>query len=338
MHAPAPSAAVLVRLLAAPGQFDFAQAVDLLQQVARRAGSGASVALGQGSDPRKEALSLSATFELSFRTRPIERIAVGVDGGYTLIANFFGLAGPDGPLPEAYVELIRAHLLEHDSGAVDFLSIFQHRLLSLVYRAEHDFRAAGPFSEPGSGPLAPAILALLGQPAGEVRPDCQRMLLSNLPVCAQQRHSLHGFLALLATQFGVVVQGREWAGRWITLPAQLQTVLGAHGSNDLLGAGAVLGQRAWDQGGAIRIDLGQIAPALYLALLPGGARHDELCLLCAWYLGPNLACYLCMALAPAQVPPPVLGPGLLLGHTSWLAPAPSECRIELLVNDPGGCQ
>jgi len=337
MRLGAPDPSVLDRLLGAPGQFDFAQAVDLLQQLARRAGSG-SAALGRGSDPRKEALALTATFELSFRGQPIERIAPGADGVFTLVANFFGLAGPDGPLPEAYVELMRAQLLEHDSGASDFLSLFQHRLLSLAYRAEHDFRAAAPFSEPGAGPLTPALLALLGQQEDEADEARRALLLSNLPACAQQRHSLQGLLTLLDHQFGVHARGQEWAGRWVALPDQLQTVLGAGGRNDRLGDGAVLGQRAWDQGGAVRVDLGQVGGALYLALLPGGARHAELCQLCAWYLGPNLACYLRMALAPAAVPPPVLGPDALLGHTTWLAPAPADCSIELLVNDHGACQ
>jgi len=338
MQLGAPPASVLDRLLAAPGQFDFAQAVELLQQFARRAGTGATAALGRGSDPRKEALALTATFELSFRSQPIERVTLGADGAFTVVANFFGLAGPDGPLPEAYVELIRSQLLEHDSGAVDFLSLFQHRLLSLAYRAEHDFRAAAPFSEPGAGPLAPALLALLGQQPGEADGARRRMLLSHLPACVQQRHSLRGLLTLLERQFGVRATGREWAGRWIALPEQLQTVLGEGGRNDRLGDGAVLGQRAWDQGGAVRVDLGQVGQALYLALLPGGARHGELGLLCAWYLGPNLACYLHMALAPDDVPEPVLGPAALLGHTTWLAPAPAACGIELLVNDHGACQ
>ncbi|NHZ66133.1 type VI secretion system baseplate subunit TssG [Massilia genomosp. 1] len=335
MQLDAPTASVLERLLSAPGQFDFAQAVDLLRQHARRTGAGGAAAPGRGSDPRKEALALTATFELSFRSQPIERIALGADGVFTLVANFFGLAGPDGPLPDAYVELIRSQLLEHDSGAVDFLSLFQHRLLSLAYRAEHDFRAAAPFGEPGTGPLAPALLALLGQQAEHADAVRRHVLLSNLPACAQQRHSLRGFLTLLDQQFGVHALGQEWAGRWIALPEQLQTVLGAGGRNDLLGDGAVLGQRAWDEGGAVRVDLGRIGQALYLALLPGGARRRELGLLCTWYLGPNLACYLRMALAPDEVPAPVLGPAALLGHTSWLDPAPAECGIELLVNDHG---
>ena len=338
MQLGASTSSVLERLLAAPGQFDFVQAVDLLQQLARRAGAGGAAALGRGSDTRKEALALTATFELSFRSQPIERIALGADGAFTLVANFFGLAGPDGPLPEAYVELIRSQLLDHDSGALDFLSLFQHRLLSLAYRAEHEFRVAAPFSEPGTGALAPALLALLGRQADEADAACRQVLLSNLPACAQQRHSLRGFLTLLDKQFGVHAAGQEWAGRWIALPEQLQTVLGAGGRNDRLGDGAVLGQRAWDEGGAVRIDLGQIGQALYLALLPGGVRHGELCLLCAWYLGPNLACYLRMALLPDEVPAPALGPAALLGHTSWLAPAPAECGIELLVNDHGACQ
>lgn len=338
MNAPVTFAGVIDQLLSAPGEFEFGQAVDILQQLARQGAGAAPVGLGRGSDPRKEAVSLSASFELSFRAQPIERAAITRHEQRQLVVNFFGLAGADGPLPEAYVELIRADLLEHDSGAADFLSIFQHRLLSLAYRADNEFRAAGPFSEPGAGPLTTALTALLGQRAADMAPERQQLLLANLSICAQQRHSFHGFLMLLENQFGVKLSGAEWAGRWIALPAELQSVLGADGINDRLGRGAVLGRRAWNHDGGVRIDFGSIGPVLYAALLPGGARHRELCTLCAWYLGPNLCCYVRMALAPDQVPAPTLTDACLLGHTSWLGPAPAACAIELLVNNDGAAQ
>jgi type VI secretion system protein ImpH len=323
---------VAQHLLAAPGEFDFVQAVDVAQQLARRAGRDVA-GVGRGSDPRREALSLSAAFELSFRAQAIERVRLDEADKVWLLANFFGLGGPDGPLPEAYVDLIRAQLLAHDSAAADFLSVFQHRLLSFAYRAEDEFRAAGPFSAPDAGPLTLPLLGILGQP--DLDPARAALLLANMPIVAQQRHSLHGFLQLIENQFGVQARGDEWAGCWVVLDDDLQTVLGPDGRNDVLGRGAVLGGRVWNGDGAVRVDLGELADGLYRALLPGGARHAELRVLCAWYLGPDLRCILRMTLAPDGAAPAALVDGCLLGHTSWLGDYTDERAVEFVL-DAGG--
>lgn len=324
-------------LLAAPGEFDFVQAVDLLQrwaETARSDGAPKLIPLGKGSDPRKEALALTAAFELSFRPQPLEGIATGGDRPRPqLTTNFFGLSGSDGPLPEAYVELIRSQVLAQEAGAAEFLAIFQHRLLSFAYRAENEFRSAGPFSEPGDGPLNPALRGLLGMQKGDTDPHTEQLLLSNMALVAQQRRSLHGFVTLLGKQFGIKVTGSEWAGRWATLPDELQTVLGKDGRNDLLGQGAVLGGRVLNVDGAVRVDFGSVPEALYLSLLPQGARHRELATLCSWYLGPNLCCYVRMAMESSELPPPALDDAYLLGHTSWLGPAREAPYIELVLNE-----
>ncbi len=337
MNAPAIPMNVRHHLLAAPGEFDFVQAVDLLQQWAEKSrppGGPRPQALGKGSDPRKEALALTAAFELSFRPQPLEGIDARAGRARPLLTtNFFGLAGPDGPLPEAYVELIRTQVLAQESGAAEFLAIFQHRLLSFAYRAENEFRSVGPFSAPGEGPLAAALRGLLGMQKGDTDPHLEQLLQSNMALASQQRRSLHGFVTLLGKQFGVKVTGSEWAGRWAALPDELQTVLGEAGRNDVLGEGAVLGSRVLNVDGAVRVDLGSVPEALYLSLLPQGARHRELASLCSWYLGPNLCCYVRMAMEAAELPPPVLDDTYLLGHTTWLGPARGLPAIELVLNE-----
>jgi type VI secretion system protein ImpH len=347
------SPSVQALLQAAAGSFDFVQAVDLIERLAalHHAGALAPAPLGRGTDPRREALSLTAAFAFGFRPAPLARLEPGAapdpddphgaPGRWQMRVNFFGLASADGPLPDAYTELLRTQLLERDSAAADFLGIFQHRLLSLLYRAADALRAAAPFQAPGAAPLAPALRALTGLGASAPARALAQALLPNLPAAVQQRHSMHGFLALLRSRFGVPATGSEGGRRWLELDPELQTVLGER--NDLLDpgavAGAVLGERVLDAGGLVRVDFGAVPAALFRALLPGGSRHAELAALCAWYLGPHLRCELTLAPEPEATRDTLGiafgGEAFLLGYSSWVGERPHrEERGITLILDP----
>ncbi|GGC13436.1 type VI secretion system baseplate subunit TssG [Pseudoduganella buxea] len=293
---------LLQHLLAAPGDFDFVQAVDVLAQRARRAADAGDGAADAG-------IALATAIELGFRAAPLEGAAALPGGPARLTTNFLGLAGPHEPLPAAYVDMVRAQMLAHDSGTADFLGIFQHRLLSTAFQAASAVRSVGAFTEPDDSPLAPALRALMGVTGEMAGGDLPPALLGAAPIAAQQRRSLDGLCALLRQQFGVPVTGRKWAGRWVNLPPALQTTLGRLGSNDMLGDGAVLGRRAWDWGGGVGITIGPVPPAEQQALLPEGTWHAPLAALCDWYLGPGVVCEVGFATDGAA-------PDLQLGETA----------------------
>lgn len=324
---PAPSLAA--RLLAAPGEFDFVQAVDLLEQLARAKGA-APVPLGEGSDPSREAVSLRAPFESGFRPLPLEGLEAGSPEPPRLFVNFLGLAGSDGPLPEPYVDLVRAGLLAREHAGADFLGMFQHRLLSFAWRAADAARCARPFGAPETGPLAPALRALTGAPGEQAGTP----LLAHLPAAVQARRSLHGLCVLLGRCFGMRVDAREATGRWTELPSELASRPGRTGRNHRLGRGAVLGRRVWQPDGAVELDCGTLPAALFRALLPGGARHKDLAWLCAWYLGPDLDCRIrvsCLREGPGCV---LAGPWRL-GQGAWLGRAPAVHAAVIVLAAPG---
>ncbi len=329
-------------VFAASHALAFTQAIDLLEQLARhlaaRQGGPRTtvVGLGRGTDPQAEAMRLSASFGLAFNGSAIAALyradALAADQRSVLQVNFFGLGGNDGPLPEAYLELVTGPLLLRDSGVADFLDIFQHRLLSYVYRAEHELRAAAPFQPPDQSAFMPAVRALLGR-MGDA-PVLDPLLAAYAGLVAQQRHSMAGLLALLRGVAQAPVRGREFAGRWVALPAHLQTTLGIGGRNDRLGEGAVLGGRAWDQNGAVGLTIGPLRLPAYLALLPGGTRHAALAAVCRYYLGAHVAARVCLELEtlPDADEIAALGSaGCRLGYTSWLPTGALGSRRSALV-------
>ncbi len=70
-----------------------------------------------------------------------------------------GLFGPSGSLPDHYTSLVIQRLRQHDFALRDFLDLFNHRTISLFYRAwekyrftiayERPHRAAGDATAPG---------------------------------------------------------------------------------------------------------------------------------------------------------------------------------------------
>lgn len=335
------------QLFAETERFAFAQIVDLLQQLdpSRRP-------LGQGSDPGAEALRLNARFGLAFHAAPVAALRPGEP--FSLDVNFFGLGAAQGPLPEPYVELIVEQLRRNASAGTEFLAMFHHRLLSFVYRSESEFRVAAPFQLPEDGAFMPALVALLGLPTHPNQRRLARILLAHAPLVAQQRRSMSGLLALLSSHFGVAVGGSEFVGSWTQLPDDLQTVLGEDGRNDVLGQGAVLGERAWDPNGAIEIVFAPMPMHVFerFVLLPDCPARKDLEQICGFYLGPQIRCYVQLEL---DVLPPELrapGPdladcddrfalgrdGCLLGQTSWLRVRhpgmdPHERCVTLVLND-----
>ena len=52
-----------------------------------------------------------------------------------MIVSFLGLIGPIGALPRHYTETMLERIREKDFSLRDFLDLFNHRLISLFYRA-----------------------------------------------------------------------------------------------------------------------------------------------------------------------------------------------------------
>lgn len=319
-------------------RFDFFQAVRLLELL-----QPSRVGVGEGTEPDREAVRFTSTVSLAFPATDVAAIHPpgDQDAPATMDVNFLGLAGCLGPLPPPYTELILERVWRQDTALRDFLDIFHHRLVSLLYRARKKYSFALETVSPEHGRLAQHLFALMGLGTGGLQGRLRvkdRTLLRYAGLFAQQPHSFVGLATLLADSFGVKVNGQQFCGRWYALETDQVTRLGISGQCQRLGDEAVLGRCIWDQQGQCVLVLGPLTWPQFLDFLPTGAHFEALCELTRLYGGDTLDYEYRLILQATDVPASRLGgsPGPRLGWTSWLRtrPAPENVQVRLTPRSP----
>lgn len=310
-------------------RFDFFQAVKLLEALRPDAPP-----VGASSEPQREAVRFTSKIRWDFPPSDLESAAppAAPDEPARLVVNFLGLAGSEGPLPAPLVEILQDSIRERDFGPRDFLDIFHHRLLALVYRGAQAHRPALTPRAPEDSAAAAYLRAFagMGQPGLRHRqavPDAALLYYAGL-LC-QRPHSAVGLERLLADYFQVPVLVRQMRGCWREIPPEECTAIGVLGRNQALGAGAALGGRIWDQTGGLEIEAGPLTLPQFLDLLPGGAAQPRLRDLTRFYVGMALAITMRLVLRARDVQPARLGQARL-GWTCWLQP-PGTRRADAAV-------
>jgi type VI secretion system protein ImpH len=298
--------------------FDFYQAVRLLELLL-----GKTVA---ADDP----IRFRSRVSLAFPPSDVYDIRFDADGKPEVTVNFIGLAGVLGPLPTPLTEqiLFAQGRSATPTPAVDFLDIFNHRLISLMYLVRQAHRPALTAQAPSEGLAAQCLFALigLGLPSLRNRLKSEKGLLYYSGLLAARPRSAVGLERMLSDYFGVSARVRQFVGRWRKLDRRQWTVIGGPRPRNIrLGSNAVIGTRVWDKQSHIRIRLGPMAREKYLAILPGTDTHRTLCEMVRFYIDPETTFSISLRLEKDDAFTDTLGSGKLrLGFTSWLAPLAPE--------------
>lgn len=277
------------RLRSSPGDFEFFQAVRLLQQIA-----GARSPIGSFERPAEEPVRIGARPSMSFPPTEIQSLSDSrdPDSPLKMTVNFFGVVGPSGMLPTRYTELVLERQYARDSTLRDFFDIFNHRMTSLLYRAWEKYRFPVAYERSGKDDFTGYLLDLIGMGTAGLQnrmavPDqaliCYEGLLAQFP------RSAGAFCHMLEDYFEVPVEVEPFAGTWRTLDAGSRTQFaGGSSKSEQLGVGIVLGDEVWDQQSVVRVRLGPMSLAQYREFLPGGAAHEPLKALSRFFCGDDL--------------------------------------------------
>lgn len=285
--------------------------------------------IGTALRPAQEALRLGQDPELDFAPAALESFSVDARPAPRLGVRFFGLLGPQGPMPLHFTEYVRERLrFRGDATLARFLDIFHHRLLSLFYRAWAQAQPTVHHDRPDADRFGAWLGASFGaQGAGaapRALPDNARLFQAGL-LGARSRHP-EGLGKLLKQYFRVPVRIDPHALQWLVLAEEDRSRLGFSRSRPersgtlapQLGVSATSGSKWRDRQYKFRIALGPLTLARYHEFLPGGRAWSRLREWVQHYAGLDLRWDVELALRADQVPEPRLGRAARLGVSTWI--------------------
>jgi type VI secretion system protein ImpH len=319
------------QLLNEPYRFDFFQAVRLLERALGAETEDEEVAdrypVGMDWPPDREAVRFRAQSGLSFSPSPITQIRQSQPDGRNdespsrvdMWVSFLGLTGPGGVLPQHYTALLLRRVREKDFALRDFLDLFNHRLVSLFYRAWEKYRLPmvyerACFEEEEADPVTQALFALvgLGTARQRGRQDVEdETFLFYAGHFARQPRSAAALEGMLSDHFELPVTVEQFQGQWLYLEesdrSYLPGRLSGQGRNHCLGVDAVIGERVWDVQSRFRVRMGPLDLEQFRRFMPRGSDLQRLCQLTRTYAGPELDFDVQLVLRPNSVPACRLG-------------------------------
>jgi type VI secretion system protein ImpH len=322
----------LDRIKVAPHQFDFfalLRRLDALQVQHPRYGSGLR--------PLHEPLRLGQDTELDFAPTALSSLSHNRNGIARLGTRFFGLLGPQGPMPLYVTEYVRDRLRNgNDAAPARFLDLFHHRMLALFYRAWAEAQPVVQHDRPAQDRFA----AWLGSSSGVWvnQPDAGSSALpvvERLPQNAQLFHagffgsrSRHpeGLCKILSSHIDAPVMLQQYVAQRIRICDDDRKPLRSTGDSlatpgpraNALGVNATAGRYVWDRQFKFRLEIGPLSFARFSALLPDRAAWPHLRDWVDRYVGRDCSWDAELALDPLDLPAPRLGRQVRLGLTCWI--------------------
>jgi type VI secretion system protein ImpH len=294
---------------------------------------------GEAARPSDEPIRLGQDPELAFPPAMLASFVEPSDGASgRLSVRFFGLFGPQGPLPLHLTEYVRERLRHAgDRTFSAFADLFHHRLLLLFHRAWSTAQPTAAQDRPLENRFDSYVGALLGIGMASLRgrdsiPD--RAKLQYVGWLANPTRSADGLQALLADYFDHPVAIQQFVGQWLELPDESRWRLGASRDVSTLGRTAVLGQRTWRCDQKFRIVLGPLSREHFRRLLPGTAALEQLSTLVRTYVGDELDWDVRLVLAEDASKQVELGRGDRLGWYARLGQRHPGTRVEDVIVHP----
>jgi len=273
-------------------QFDFFHAVWLLHRMFPQ-----RKRIGFVGPPRAEVIRFRALLSFSFPPSAIREIArpKREDHPAEMTVAFMGLTGPQGVLPRHYTEMIMDRVAAKDTTLRDFLDLFNHRLVSLFYRAWEKHRCMVGFEQSITAGrpdrVANCLWALMGLGTPGMReriPAVDRVLLRYVGTIAQKPKSANALQQALSDYFRVPVRVQQFLGLWLRIEEENRTRLGYARNNNQLGQTTVLGTSVWDQQAKFKVQVGPVQYGEFASLLPSGQSYPVLISMIKFFAGTDL--------------------------------------------------
>lgn len=293
--------------------------------------------IGNSRRPREDAVRFGQEAELSFPPSTLAAFRPPDGSGPGRVTNrFFGLFGPQGPLPLHLTEFARDRARHfRDRTFVAFADMLTHRMMSLLYRAWRTGQPAPSFDRGDNDSFERKIAAVSGYRNEAMRgadafPDLAKRHFTG--ILAQGPKNAEGLVSILSSFFTAPVAVEQFVGSWLELEPDDRWQLGARAA---LGRTTSIGDSVWSRSAKFRLRIGPLPLGDYERLLPGGASLERLRSIVRSYVGDGLDWDVNLILKAGEQPDPILGAEVRLGQTSWLGAARKGADADDLYLEPG---
>ena len=309
-------------------RFDFFQALRLLQKIAADripAKAPASHSVSGADLAAFDAIQLRANISFAFPPGEIHQIEKHTDAPYhaEVTANILSVAGALGPLPDSFAEMLLERSKAHDEAMRDFLDIFHHRLLMLLYLVRLRHRIWLEWSSPEAssiGRYTQAFAGILHLNNKKLTPKMAQYASAYAGALWHKPRSSVVLERILSDAFALSIRVLPMRGDWLPLEQDDQCRLGKASGNNRLGVNTYTGTRAWNCQAQLNMATRSLRLNQFLALLPGGSDHASLADFTRFYTNDQFICRLHLQLETGVQCQAKLGQARL-GWTSWLPDA-----------------
>jgi type VI secretion system protein ImpH len=221
---------------------------------------GEGMPVGEFFSPAQEALILRTSLLLEFPARAVEAIATAgspdVNQRPCVTTPLSGLTGALAALPYHYTDALVAGAREGNTAPIDFFGIFNHRALSLLYRAQRKHRPVllreRAMLRNGDDLYTQILLALSGHAPARASTDgtpaawCAGIIASHAALFLNRVRTADNLQQLLRHCFRLDICIRQFAGRWLAMAPHNTSSIGRTGRNNRLAHTVLLGRRQWN--------------------------------------------------------------------------------------------
>lgn len=357
-NSPAP---VMERLLEEPWKFEFFAAVQWLERL-HRSQSGDAAPVGASPNPQREFIRFVAQQQQSFAASDLAQIerepTAEFQTRWQLFVNMMGLTGPNGVLPSPYLQTAleqdraarsTSDATEEDQASAlpDFYNLFDHRAISLFYRAWSKYRLpaiyAGFFDSPerhADDPVTNVLYSVTGLATGPHSgrqalrhkhrfPD--EIVLYYAGAFSKWPRTAITLRNVVAEYFQFPVEVQEFQPQTIELAPQEQSRTASkaqpEGQNAALGQTVMIGSRICLYGARFRLRVGPLSRKDFDSLLPESERFKKLVEFVKLYAGIDWDFDIQLVLRADEVPASRLAgkdaPPAQLMRNSWMLSKPA---------------
>lgn len=344
------STGVVDNLEGAPYEYEFFQAVRLLEMAALRNELQLSKdGVGGSAPPSREFIRFKAQTSLSYVSADVLRLVqpensvenddaaeAPHENRWEMEVGFTGLVGSQGVLPYYLTETLQRELKEKNSALKDFLDVFHHRHISLLYRAWQKYQMPANYEmarlrrDNSPDLFSQAVASVAGLGTSEMRyrmPLPDDALLGMAGLLGRQQCSAAALTHMIRGYFGLEVAIEQFQGQWDALPEDVLTRLpceeSPQGVNNRLGVDSIVGTHCFQAQNKFRVVIEPMSYEEHMAMAPGGPKLEALKAFIQLSAGVEMDFEISATLYTEQIAPVQLSPHAatqpLLGWNSHMA-------------------